>query len=76
MVSDVDVAGPTQGRRVGGPSASKYFLTVALWIPNSRSIARTLPLKERRLARGGGFGLAGWSSAAGDGPWIPLVLDP
>ena len=90
MVSDEDVVGPAQGRRVGGPSASRYFLTVALWIPNSRSIARSdiplapgflnrlpsLPLKERRLARGGGFGLAGGGRAAGDGPWILLVLDP
>ena len=46
MVSDVDVAGPTQGRRDGGPSESRYFLTVALWIPNSRSIARSdIPLR-------------------------------
>ena len=41
MVSDEDVVGPAQGRCVGGPSASRYFLTVALWIPNSRSIARS-----------------------------------
>ena len=39
MVSDDDVVGPAQGRRVGGPWASRYFLMVALWIPNSRSIA-------------------------------------
>ena len=46
MVSDEDVVGPAQGRRVGGPSASRYFLTVALWIPNSRSIARSdIPLR-------------------------------
>ena len=46
MVSDDGVAGPTQGRRVGGPWASRYFLTVALWIPNSRSIARSdIPLR-------------------------------
>ena len=43
---DEDVVGPAQGRRVGGPSASRYFLTVALWIPNSRSIARSdIPLR-------------------------------
>ena len=46
MVSDDDGVGPAQGRRVGGPSASRYFLTVALWIPNSRSIARSdIPLR-------------------------------
>ena len=46
MVSDEDVVGPAQGRRVGGPSAFRYFLTVALWIPNSRSIARSdIPLR-------------------------------
>ena len=41
MVSDDDVVGPAQGRRVGGSLASRYFLMVALWIPNSRSIARS-----------------------------------
>ena len=47
MVSDDDSVGPAQGRRFGGPSASRYFLTVALWIPNSRSIARSdIPLRR------------------------------
>ena len=47
MVSDDDGVGPAQGRRVGGPSASRYFLTVALWIPNSRPIARSdIPLRR------------------------------
>ena len=47
MVSDDDGVVPAQGRRVGGPSASRYFLTVALWIPNSRSIARSdIPLRR------------------------------
>ena len=69
MVSDHDAVGPAWDCRVGGPSASRYFLMVALWIPNSRSIARrdiphapsflngfpSLPLKERRLARRGGI---------------------
>ena len=33
-------------RRPGGPSASMYFLMVALWIPNSLSIARSdIPLR-------------------------------
>ena len=41
MVSDDDVVGPAQGCCVGGPSAARYFLMVALWIPNSRSIARS-----------------------------------
>ena len=46
MVSDVGVAGPTQGRCDGGPSESRYFLTVALWIPNSRSTALSdIPLR-------------------------------
>ncbi len=90
IVSDEDVVGPAQGRRVGGPSASRYFLTVALWIPNSRSIARSdiplapgflnrlpsLPLKERRLAPGGGFGLAGGGRAVCDDPLILLFLCP
>ena len=39
MVSDDDVEGPSQACRVGGLSAARYFLMVALWIPNSRSIA-------------------------------------
>ena len=91
MVSDDGVAGPTRDCRVGGPSASMYFFMVALWIPNSRSIARSgiplrpafwiafhlsLCLKECRLARRGGFGLAGGGRAAGVAPLILLVLDP
>ena len=39
MVSDDDVEGPSQACRVGGLSAARHFLMVALWIPNSRSIA-------------------------------------
>ena len=46
MVSDDDVVGPAQGCCVGGRSASRYFLMVALWIPNSRSIALSdIPLR-------------------------------
>ena len=46
MVSDDDVVGPAQGCCVGGPSAARYFLMVALWIPNSRSIALSdIPLR-------------------------------
>ena len=45
MVSSDDVAGAARDCRVGGPSVSMYFLMVALWIPNSRSIARSdIPL--------------------------------
>ena len=37
---------PAWSCRVGEPSASMYFLMVALWIPNSRSIARSdMPLR-------------------------------
>ena len=47
MVSDDDVAATARDCRVGGPSASRYFLTAPLWIPNSRSIALdTGPEKE------------------------------
>ena len=46
MVSDDDFVGPAWDCRVGGPSASRYFLMVALWIPNSPSIARRdIPLR-------------------------------
>ena len=46
MVTDDDVEKPTRGCRVGGPSASTCFLIVLLWIPNSRSIARSdIPLR-------------------------------
>ena len=46
MVLDVGVAGPTWGFRVGGPSALRYFLTVARLIRNSRSIAGSdIPLR-------------------------------
>ena len=46
MVSDDDVEGPSQACRVGGLSAARYFLMVALWIPNSRSIALSdIPLR-------------------------------
>ena len=42
MVSDDGVAATTaRVCRVGRPSASMYFFTGALWIPNSRSIARS-----------------------------------
>ena len=44
IVSDVDVARPTRGCRVEGPSASRYFLMVALWIPNSYSTAAAISL--------------------------------
>ena len=47
MVSNDDVVGPAQDCRVGGPGASMYFLMVALWIPNSRPIARNdIPLSR------------------------------
>ena len=39
MVSDADVVGPARGCCGGGPIESRYFLTVPLWIPKSRSIA-------------------------------------
>ena len=46
MVSDDDVVGPAQCRRVGGPSEPKYFLMVDLWILNSRSVALSdIPLR-------------------------------
>ena len=58
MASDDDVVGPAQGRRVGGPSASRYLLIVPLWIPNSRSIPRSdIPL---RLAFWIAFHLSFW----------------
>ena len=46
-VSDDDaVRTGRERRRPGGPSASMYFLMVALWIPNSLSIARSdIPLR-------------------------------
>ena len=86
IVSNVGVAGPTRGCRVGGPSAPRYFLTVARLIRNSRSIDRndfplapgflshlpSLPLKQHRLARGGGCGLAGSGRTVSDGPLILL----
>ena len=40
MVSDDGVAGVDQVRRVGGLSASRYFLIVARLIPNSLAIPR------------------------------------
>ena len=40
LVSDDDLVGPARDRRAGGPCASRYFLMLALWIPNSRSITR------------------------------------
>ena len=47
MVSDADIVGPARGGRVGGPSESRYFLTVARLIPKSRSIARSdMPLRR------------------------------
>ena len=45
-VSDDDAVRAGRERRPGGPSASMYFLMVALWIPNSLSIARSdIPLR-------------------------------
>ena len=47
MVSDADVVGPARGGRGGGPIESRYFLTVPLWIPKSRSIALSdIPLRR------------------------------
>ena len=46
-VSDDDLVGPARDRSAGGPRASRYFLMLALWIPNSRSIARSdIPLSR------------------------------
>ena len=46
MVSDVSEMGTVRDRRLGGPPASRYLLVVDLWIPNSRSIARSdMPLR-------------------------------
>ena len=46
MVPDVGVAGPIRDCRVGGPSAPRYFLTVARLMRNSRSIAlNDIPLR-------------------------------
>ena len=46
MVPDDDVVEPARETGVGGPSASRYFLMVALFIPNSRSIARNdIPMR-------------------------------
>ena len=46
MVTDDDVEEITRRCCVGGPSASTYFLIVLLWIPSSRSIARSdIPLR-------------------------------
>ena len=45
MVPGDGVAGAARDCRVGGLSVSMYLLMVALWIPNSRSIARSdIPL--------------------------------
>ena len=41
MVSDVDEMGTLYACRAGGPPASRYLLMVDLWIPSSRSIARS-----------------------------------
>ena len=47
MVSDDDAMGAARDCRVGGPSASRYFLVVLRWIPNPRSIARSdIPLRR------------------------------
>ena len=47
MVSDVDEMGTVRVRRFGGPPVSRYLLMVDLWIPNSRSIARSdMPLRR------------------------------
>ena len=90
MVSGDDVAGPAGSCRVRGPSAFKYFLMVLLWIPNSRSIARSdIPLClafwiafHLSFWRNVGFrgeaeaGLAGYGRAVGVGPLILLVRCP
>ena len=47
MVSNDDVVRPARDCRVGGPSASRKFLKVALLITNCRSIARSdIPLRR------------------------------
>ena len=46
MVSDDGVVDAMRTCRVGGLSASRYLLTVARWIPNSRAIPRMdIPLR-------------------------------
>ena len=46
MVSDVDEIGTVRDSRLGGPPASRYLLMVDLWIPSSRSMARSdMPLR-------------------------------
>ena len=79
MVTDDDVEEPTRRCRVGGLSASTYFLIVLLWIPSSRSIARSdIPL---RLAFRIAFPpllleecrLAGWGHVVNH-TWIIAVL--
>ena len=76
MVTDDDLEEPTRRCRVGGLSASTYFLIVLLWIPSSRSITRSdIPL---RLAFRIAFHLAGWAgglawSGAGAGLGRALI---
>ena len=56
MVSDVAAGGVAGDRRIGGLSASIYFLTVSLWIPNSLAMPRMdSPL---RFASGTAFHLS------------------
>ena len=46
IVPDVGDIGTVRECRFGGPPAPRYFLMVDLWIPNSRSIARSdMPLR-------------------------------
>ena len=45
MLAEADAVGAVRGSWFGGPSASRYFLMVLRWIPNSRSISRSdIPL--------------------------------
>ena len=45
-VTEFDAERAGRDRRPGGPSASMYSLMVALWIPNSLSMARSdIPLR-------------------------------
>ena len=63
MVSDGAVVDAIGARRVGGLAASMYFLTVFLWMPNTRAIVRMESPRSlawcaafhRALCRGVGF---------------------
>ena len=63
----------------GGPVDSQFPLNCPKRHPLAPGLLNrlpSLPLKERRLARRGGFGLAGCGRAVGDGPLTILVLCP